>query len=136
MVGTPIAEREAYQALLAAQLKAAESAVGMQAAAAQDRPFVAGLNQDRRNSAKHGVVTVDTEIVRRATTRRKMVNAQRTADGRSQQMRETARDLRVRASAILDPINRQTMLRSAVDHERRANHLDGEAEANMENADR
>jgi hypothetical protein len=67
----------------------------------------------------------------KATTQRKTVTGQRTADDclnySSYEMREKARDLRIRASAIVDQNNRHTMLGSAVDYERRANQLDKQA---------
>ena len=72
---------------------------------------------------------MDIEVVRRATMRRKVLTAQRSADDRlnesPDELREKARDLRIRASAILDPNNRQTMLKSAFNYERQASRLDG-----------
>lgn len=71
---------------------------------------------------------MDIETVRNATMRRKAGTAQRNADGHlddsSRGMRATARDLRIRANVMLDMNRRHTMLRLAVDYERRANQLD------------
>jgi|SwirhisoilCB2_FD_contig_31_32363795_length_1079_multi_5_in_0_out_0_1 hypothetical protein len=75
---------------------------------------------------------MDIETVRRATIRRKTVTAQRAADDRlnsDREIRAAARDLRIRASAILDPSGRHTMLRLAVDYEKRASQLDNKADA-------
>ena len=66
---------------------------------------------------------MDIETVRRATIRRKTVTAQRAADDRlnsDREIRAAARDLR---------IPRHTMLRLAVDYEKRASQLDNKADA-------
>jgi hypothetical protein len=74
---------------------------------------------------------MDIETVRRATTRRKMVTAQRAADDRLKSAREirAARERFAHSSQRnLGSEHRQTMLRSAVDYEKRASQLDNKAD--------